>query len=91
MSALQISQLTSANDLNELDVLAQESINGGLFGLSLPNLFGGTKTKTKFDRKTVTEGNNQAGGHVSQNIFHGSNFDQPQIANNGSNVYIMVS
>ena len=90
MSALQISQLAPVNDLNELDVLDQESINGGLFGFSFPNLLGGTKTK--FNRKTETlikEGV-QTGGHVSQNIFHGANLDKPQIANVGSNISIMI-
>ncbi|MEO0969524.1 MAG: hypothetical protein AAFX80_14650 [Cyanobacteria bacterium J06639_18] len=69
MSALQISQLVPVNDLNELDVLDQESINGGLFGFSFPNLFGGTKSKSKTEltKQTYTkiESNNSFTGIIN--------------------------
>ena len=49
MAALTIYQLTPANDLNEVDALEQESINGGFF-FNLSNSGG-----TKLERKTILQ------------------------------------
>ncbi|KST65251.1 hypothetical protein [Mastigocoleus testarum] len=56
MSALQISQLAPVNALNELDVLDQESVNGGFF-LSL-SYSGGTKLTRITELKNVFSGGN---------------------------------